>query len=63
MGCFNSDGICIIKVERERLEIGVCLKCGKKLVPVGSSRVNGKAHDDWDTRRYHKKCWKTLAFI
>ena len=34
-----------------------CLHCGKALRPIGTSRKNGKAHDDWATRKYHKKCW------
>lgn len=34
-----------------------CLHCGKALCPIGTSRKNGKAHDDWATRKYHKKCW------
>ncbi len=37
-----------------------CWHCGGKLVPVGSSRNNGAAHDDWDERYLHKKCWREL---
>lgn len=37
-----------------------CWSCGGKLIPVGSSRFNGAAHDDWDGRYLHKKCWKEL---
>ena len=34
-----------------------CEHCGKPLVPIGTSRKNGKAtHNDWATRRLHKKC-------
>lgn len=51
---------CIIKIEEERKKAGMCLHCGKKLVPIGRSRANGKDHDDWDEREYHKKCWKLL---
>lgn len=35
-----------------------CLLCGKTIVAVGKSRKNGKNHDDWDTRQYHKKCYQ-----
>lgn len=35
-----------------------CTLCGKPLVSIGTSRKNGKAtHNDWGTRRLHKKCW------
>lgn len=37
---------------------GHCQYCYKKLVPIGSSRCNGASHNDWPTRKYHKKCWK-----
>lgn len=35
----------------------LCVSCGKKLVPIGLSRYNGKLHPDWDSCRQHKKCW------
>ena len=35
-----------------------CKICGKTLVPIGSARKNGANHKDWDTREYHKMCWK-----
>ena len=38
-----------------------CWHCGGVLVPVGSSRSNGAAHDDWDWRFLHKKCWMELS--
>lgn len=45
-----------------------CTHCGKVLVTIGKSRENGKNfstyktkqnnfNHDWDTRKYHKKCW------
>ena len=37
-----------------------CVGCGKPLVAIGNSRKNGKAHNDWPTRKYHKKCWREL---
>ena len=37
-----------------------CWHCGGKLVPVGSARMNGAAHDDWDGRYLHKRCWREL---
>ena len=37
-----------------------CWHCGRKLVPIGSSRNNGAAHHDWNGRYLHKKCWRKL---
>ncbi len=37
-----------------------CLKCHKPLKSIGTSRKNGKPHADWDTREYHKCCWKII---
>ena len=34
-----------------------CKHCCKTLAPIGSSRLNGKQHDDWENRGYHKKCF------
>ena len=35
-----------------------CCCCGRKLVPIGDARTNGTwRHNDWSSRRYHKKCW------
>ena len=39
---------------------GVCESCGYRLMSVGKSRRNGKLHNDWATRKYHKKCWNEL---
>jgi hypothetical protein len=36
---------------------GYCQWCCRKLVPIGNARENGRPHDDWNTRRLHKKCW------
>ena len=38
----------------------LCQCCFKKLVPIGNSRANGASHDDWDGRKYHKKCWMEM---
>ena len=37
-----------------------CWHCGNKIMPIGSSRSNGAAHNDWDGRYLHKKCWREL---
>lgn len=37
-----------------------CKECGKTLLPIGNARKNGKCHGDWDTREYHKKCFKQI---
>jgi hypothetical protein len=34
-----------------------CTYCDRSLVPIGSSRINGKHHNDWSTRPMHKKCF------
>jgi len=39
---------------------GKCWSCGEKLVPIGTSRSNGRAHGDWNGRFLHKKCWIEL---
>jgi hypothetical protein len=38
-------------------DLTLCLRCHRKLVPIGTSRINGAAHEDWEERRMHKKCW------
>ncbi len=35
----------------------ICKHCNKTLVPIGNARSNGKSHNDWAKREYHKKCW------
>lgn len=37
---------------------GYCSWCGGVLVAVGSARANGADHDDWSTRKLHKRCYK-----
>ena len=37
---------------------GYCEWCGGVLVAVGSARANGADHDDWSTRKLHKRCYK-----
>ena len=38
--------------------LGPCVRCGKTLRAVGTSRKGGKAHADWPQRSLHEKCWK-----
>jgi hypothetical protein len=38
----------------------LCKRCNKALVNIGDKRINGKDHKDWETRIYHKKCWKEM---
>lgn len=40
---------------------GRCFECGGRLQPIGSSRANGAAHDDWDGRNLHKQCFRLLG--
>lgn len=69
--CNSQNGICSclnnyllskgILLPNGKIKSGYCHKCFKKLVPIGRSRKNGKhTHDDWNNRKYHKKCWKAL---
>ena len=38
-----------------------CLKCGKTLKPIGDKRMGGALHvTDWETRKYHKCCYKKV---
>ncbi len=37
-----------------------CQSCGKRLIPIGNNRINGKNHNDWNGRIFHKKCWKEI---
>tara|TARA_R110000868_G_scaffold230762_2_gene484019 strand:- start:779 stop:946 length:168 start_codon:yes stop_codon:yes gene_type:complete len=40
-----------------------CLLCKKTIVAIGTSRENGANHNDWNNRKYHKKCYKELQWI
>lgn len=40
-----------------------CLRCKRKLVPIGSARKNGANHKDWNTRKYHKGCYKIIELL
>ena len=42
------------------LDNRLCLECFRPLVPIGTSRANGAWHNDWATRRYHKRCWTRI---
>jgi hypothetical protein len=48
------------ELESRGLALRWCAHCHRRLVPVGDGRLNGRAHGDWNSRRYHKKCWKIL---
>ena len=42
----------------------VCVVCKKSLVKIGRARSNGKqTHDDWETRKCHKKCLPMYDFM
>lgn len=38
------------------MESKKCVYCDKNLRPIGNARKNGKLHNDWESRKYHKKC-------
>ena len=50
---------CHVKAARVELKRrSLCHCCGGKLVPIGDARANGTwRHNDWPSRRYHKKCY------
>lgn len=37
-----------------------CKHCNSCIKSFGAARKNGKNHPDWETREYHKKCWKKI---
>ena len=51
----------VIGARAEMKRRRICYDCLKRLVPVGRSRRFGADHDDWSSRRLHKKCWKELC--
>ena len=51
----------VLEARKMVLEKRLCFSCMKRLVSIGTSRKNGKrSHKDWNTREFHKKCWKDL---
>ena len=52
----NGDQFEIARLKRK------CQICGRYMPPVGRARraigLEGRNHDDWPKRQYHKKCWK-----
>lgn len=38
----------------------LCIRCGGRLVAIGGQRMNGVGINDWNTRIYHKKCFKAM---
>ena len=43
--------------EKEMTKNKNCTICDLPLTAIGNSRKNGKNHDDWESRVFHKKCW------
>ena len=37
-----------------------CLGCKTIMPSIGYMRKNGKEHDDWETREFHKCCFEVL---
>jgi len=44
-----------------RLLVGICWLCGGRLVPIGTSRLNGGPYHDRDERRFHVACGSIFA--
>jgi hypothetical protein len=36
----------------------LCIVCLTRLRPIGTSRLNGYNHHDWEGRIMHKQCWR-----
>ena len=53
----------MIHARRYAKDSRLCLECFRPLVPVGGSRRNGACHNDWETRRFHKRCWSQIEEI
>lgn len=50
----------VAEAEEEK-KFRVCEMCGGHLVVIGRDRKNGsRRYKDWDTRKFHKKCWKRI---
>ena len=50
----------VMEARKYRDEQKLCHLCMKKLVQIGYSRKNGANHADWSSRKYHKRCWRSL---
>ena len=50
----------VLKARQIINERKLCIKCLRKLVPIGHARDNGKNHNDWNDRQLHKKCFKEI---
>ena len=37
-----------------------CLHCNRAMVAIGDKRANGGMTNEWETRKYHKKCFKEI---
>lgn len=53
-------GLNVEQYEQRRGNTDYCQECFKWKQPIGSSRRGGKEHDDWDSRKYHKSCFKKI---
>lgn len=50
----------IQEVRKYLVDSKLCLYCGYKMPVIGSKIINGADHDDWETRMFHKKCFKEI---
>jgi len=47
--------------QTDDLNLGKCIWCKGKLVPIGNKRKNGSFYQkDWEGRQYHKKCYREM---
>ena len=37
-----------------------CLHCNRAMVAIGNERANGGMTIEWETRKYHKKCFNEI---
>lgn len=50
-----------IRIAAKRMMNGFCWHCCTRLAPIGSARLNGADHEDWQGRLLHKKCFRELG--
>ncbi len=46
------------KILKYKKQTRLCQRCGRPLVAIGIARKNGRPHHDWNSREYHKECFK-----
>lgn len=48
----------VVEARKHIRDNRLCARCSRYMPPIGHARANGRGHDDWDSRRLHKRCWQ-----